>query len=124
MDSTEKSITWIVVAAALLVVFMGWGFLAGSYVGAHAPSIVDMDESELHDLKVRHRHQASRSSIITFVMTSIEQLPNLPAVISWHLSNRLWLPILIVLALAGVIGGGFVLKKVDQNLNRPPVSRR
>ena len=124
MAQTEKSITWIVVAAAIFVLFMGWGFLAGSYTGAHAKSITDMSDDELEDLKSRHRRMASRSAIVSFLATSVEQLPNMPAVISWHFSNRIWLPSLIALALVGVVGGGFVLKTVEQNLNQPRNRRR
>ena len=120
----EKSITWIVIAAAIFVLVLGWGFLAGSYTGAHAPAIDEMSDDELQDLKSRHRRQAGRSAIVTFVATSIEQLPNMPSVISWHFSNRIWLPVLIALALGSVVGGGFVLKKVEQNLNQPRGRRR
>ena len=124
MDQSEKSVTWIVVAASILVLAMGWGFLAGSYSGAHARAVSEMSDDELDELKIRHRQRRRRSAVATFVAKSIEQLPNMPAVISWHFSNRIWLPILILLALAGVIGGGFVMKKVEQNLNQPRNKRR
>ena len=35
MAEDEKPLTWIVMAAAIFVAIFGWGFLAGSYAGAH-----------------------------------------------------------------------------------------
>lgn len=43
----------------------------------------------------------------------------MPAVISWHLSNRIWLPILIVLLEVGAAGGGVFMKRLEQNLSKP-----
>ena len=123
MADGEKSVTWIVVAAAIFVAYLGWGFMAGSYTGAHTPSISDMTDEELDDLKAARTRRSGRNPIGAFVMNSIGQLPNLPAVISWHFSNRIWLPILVMLALAGVIGGGFALKRLEQNLNQPRYRR-
>ncbi len=124
MAEEEKSVAWIVVAAAILVVVFGWGFLAGSYAGAHSPSIGEMSEEERESLETRAPARARRGALAAFIGNSIEQLPNLPAVVSWHFSNRIWLPILIMLAFGGVISGGFVLKRVEQNLNQPRHQRR
>lgn len=104
MAAEEKSLTWIVVAAAVFVTVFGWGFLAGSYAGAHATPMSEMNADELQDLDTRGPARARRGAISAFIRNSIEQLPNMPAVVSWHFSNRVWLPILIVLAMPGVIG--------------------
>lgn len=124
MADEGKSVVWIVVAAALFVVVVGWGFLAGSYTGTQAASISERSEEELEDLNTRNVRRASRGAITEFLVNSIEQLPNLPTVISWHLANRIWLPILILLAFGGVLGGGVVLKRIEQNLNQPRHKRK
>lgn len=119
MAEAEKSVTWIVVAAAIFVAVFGWGFLAGSYAGANATLMSEMNDDELQDLDTRLPARARRGAISAFIGNAIEQLPNMPAVVSWHFSNRVWLPILIGVAMLGVIGGGFALKKVEQNLSQP-----
>ena len=131
MAEDEKSLTWIIIAAAIFVVVFGWGFLAGSYAGAHATPMSDMTADEMQELDTRGSSRARRGAsrarrgaVRAFIGNSIEQLPNLPAVISWHFSNRIWLPILIALAMLGVVGGGFALRKVEQNLSQPKHKRR
>ncbi len=124
MADQGKSVTWIVVAAAVFVVVAGWGFLAGSYAGSRSGSLTELSDEEAEAFESRGVSQARRGAVGTFVGHSIEQLPNMPTVISWHFSNRIWLPILIALALAGVIGGGFGLKAVERNLNQPRHRKR
>jgi hypothetical protein len=124
MAEEEKSLTWIVVAAAVFIAVVGWGILAGSYAGAHATSISDMSADELQELDTRSPTRARRGAVSAFVGNAIEQLPNLPAVISWHFSNRIWLLILIGLAMVGVVGGGFALKRVEENLSQPKHKRK
>jgi hypothetical protein len=36
MAESEKSVTWVIAAVMLTIAVFGWGFLAGSYTGAHA----------------------------------------------------------------------------------------
>lgn len=119
MAEGEKSIAWIVVSAALLVVVFGWGFLAGSYAGAHARPMSEMSEHELETLEIRGVSRARGAAPVVFLENAIDQLPNFVTVVSWHFANRVWLPILIGLAMAGVVGGGLALKKVEQNLSQP-----
>ena len=124
MVEGEKSIAWIVVSAAMLVAVFGWGFLAGSYAGAHAKPMSEMSDDELEALELRRLPTARRTGPAVFLENAIEQLPNFVTVVSWHFANRIWLPILIGLAMAGVVGGGFALKKVEQNLSQPRRKRR
>ena len=124
MANGEKSLIWIVAAAGLFVAVLGWGFLAGSYAGAHSTALSEMSEEEVEALEQDHNPGSRRGAVSAFVGNSIEQLPNLPSVVSWHFSNRIWLPILIALAMLGVVGGGFALKKVEQSLQSPASKRR
>jgi uncharacterized membrane protein len=110
MADDERSIAWIVVSVAILVAVFGWGFLAGSYAGAHAKPMSEMSDAELEALDLRGVSTASRAAPVVFLENAIEQLPNFVTVVSWHFANRIWLPILIGLAMAGVVGGGFALK--------------
>lgn len=119
MAEGEKSIAWIVVSAAMLVAVFGWGFLAGSYAGAHAKPMSEMSEDELETLELRRLLMARRTGPAVFLENTIDQLPNFVSVLLWHFAHRIWLPILIGLAMAGVVGGSFALKKVEQNLSQP-----
>lgn len=119
MASEERSVVWIVVAVAALVVGIGWGILASSYAGAHAKSILEMTPEEIEELDTRGVSRARKSAMAAFIGNSLEQLPNLPKVISWHFSNRIWLPLLIGVALVLVVVGGFALKVIERRLDQP-----
>lgn len=123
MAEEEKSITWVVAALALAVLALGWGFLAGSYSGAHAALMSEMSPEELENVEVPGPHRTRQRSRSAFIANAIEQLPNIGAVLSWHFSNRVWLPILIILAEFGVIGCGIAMKKLEAGFNRPRRSR-
>ena len=123
MAESGKSITWIVVAAAIFVLLFGWGFLAGSYAGAHTTSVSELSHEKLQSIDPALLRRADRGAISSFIGNSIEELPNVGAVISWHLTHRIWLPILIALALIGVLAGGVVLHKLEQKLSRPRKKR-
>ena len=117
MAESEKSITWIVTAVMVVIALFGWGFLAGSYAGATSPA-------EITDVDIRVPRRPSVVAVgiaagIKFVVTSFEQLPNLPSVISWHLSNRLWLPAAIIILEILTFLGGISLKAVENKLSQP-----
>lgn len=122
----EKSLRWMVISLFLLVAGVGWGFLAGSYADAHA---VVADDSEAAQIEVIHLRRGTGAlaavvmlfaSVIVFVVNAVTQLPNLPWVIGWHFTNRIWLPILILLLEAAVIAGGLGLQRLEANLALPP----
>lgn len=91
------------------IAVFGWGFLAASYDGAHAPPLNERDPQEI-------RFRRARSH---FIANAVEQLPNLPTVITWHLSNRIWLPLLLLGLEVAAVAGGFVLKRVEKELDQP-----
>ena len=107
------------IAAAVFVVFAGWGCLAGSCVDAHNRDISGMSAEELQDLDPVHLRRARHSAVAAFLFNSFEQLSKSGSVDSWCLSNRVWLPILIALAPEEVPGGGVALRKIEQNLKTP-----
>lgn len=121
----EKSIRWMVGSLVLLVAFFGWGFLAGSYADAHAVVSDDSDAAK----EVLHLRRGTGalsavvmlfSSVIVFLVNAITQLPNLPWVIGWHFTHRVWLPLLIIMLEAAVISGGYGLQRLEENLAQPP----
>ena len=119
MADEEKSLKWIVVVVIIGIVVFGWGFLAGSYVGTNSPKLSEMSADETDDVDARSLRSARRGAVAAFVGNALEQLPNLPAVISWHLSNRIWLPIMIVVLEGAALIGGFAMKKVESAVEKP-----
>ena len=120
MEESGNSITVIVLLVMVVIAGFGWGFLAGSYTGAHAPAYSERSPDELGEPP---EHFSKRNSQRRFFANAIEQLPNMPTVIWWNFSHRLWLPLLIGgLEVAAVIGG-LVLKKVEKNLSQPYKSK-
>jgi hypothetical protein len=100
-----KSLIWLFAILAMFVTFFGWGFLANSYaISHHTPT---------------SKMAAGDDAMGRFIAISIEQLQNVSSVITWHFENRIWLPILVIFAEVGVIGGFVVLKKVETALSLP-----
>lgn len=117
MPKDEKSIRWIVTVSMIFMAYLAWGFLAGSYAGhsggAVTPVVVGRRTSRIFMIIM---------GIYSFVATSLQQLPNIFSVISWHLQNRIWLPILFIVLECGIFAGGYGLHKLEQNLNGPKKS--
>jgi len=121
MAETEKSVTLVIVTLMLTIAVIGWGFLAGSYSGATASSLSELSEEEIAEFnhsRSNVRRTANRGEI-EFVFVAIEQLPNIPAVIGWHFSNRIWVPILILVLEAGALFGGLKMKSLEKQLSTP-----
>ncbi|GAB4138043.1 MAG: hypothetical protein Tsb009_05930 [Planctomycetaceae bacterium] len=110
----EKSILWVVLVSMCVIAVFGWGFLAGSYDGAHA-----VPHSE-QDVK-NPSPDSSRvvSSRYAFFSNAVEYLPQFPTVISWNFSHRAWLPILIVALEILTLFGGIFLKRLERQLTQP-----
>lgn len=119
MADGEKSLTWIVVMLMACIALFGWGFLAGSYDGAHSPNMSEMDPKDHKDVDVRMMRRPDRVGIAKFIGNAIAQLPNMPTVISWHMSNRIWLPITIIALEVGALLGAILLKRVEKALEAP-----
>lgn len=123
MADGEKSLTWIVVMVMIGIALFGWGFLAGSYAGVQGQKLSEMSAEELEDVDTRSPRRARRGAAAAFVGNALEQLPNLPAVISWHMSNRIWLPIAILVLEVCALIGAYAMKKVESALERPKQRR-
>ncbi len=124
MAESEKSLNWVIGAVMVLIAAFGWGFLAGSYSGAQRTGISEMSAGELQSLDTRGLGEARREAKGAFIANAIDQLPNMPAVISWHFSNRIWLPILILMLEVGVVLGGIGAKRLEKQLEQPKSRRR
>lgn len=129
MSSSESpglSITTVTAMVFVLASFIAWGVLAASYVGGTSPvTALPSLQDEDAPLPTRYaaRSSAARSffaGIAQFVATAFSEMPNLPGVISWHTTQRLWLLILMALVPVGVIAGGFGMKRLEQALEGPP----
>jgi hypothetical protein len=124
MAEEQKSLTWLVAMMMIVIAVFGWGFLAGSYAGAHAPKMSETPVEEVEDLDTLSPRSARRGAITAFVGNALQQLLNLPAVISWHMTNRIWLPILILGLEVAALMGAFVMKKVETAIEQPRTRRR
>ena len=121
MAEFEKSVTWVIGTLMLAIAVIGWGFLAGSYSGAHAASLSELSEEEIAEFNHNRSNvrRTARRGEIEFVFVALEQLPNMPAVIGWHFSNRIWLPILILVLESGALFGGLKMKSLEKELSIP-----
>jgi hypothetical protein len=126
-SDSDKSITWIVTAVMIVIAVFGWGFLAGSYVGAHpVERKIQVPTANVSDIRV------GRESVITvgiaasavFIYTAVTQLPNFFTVILWHLTDRIWLLVLLLLLEVLAVAGGWSLRQLEQQLAKPYQPRR
>ena len=123
MAEEGKSIRWIVIVSMIFVAYLGWGFMAGSYAEIGATAL-----PEVGNLRIRRGRGMGIalliSAVVSFVVTSITELPNFFSVISFHMSNRIWLPILFIVLEGLVLAGGYGLQKLEENLEKPRHRRK
>ena len=117
MADDRKSVTWVVVMVIIFIAVFGWLVLADSYALACGQSI------KFFSPTIYSRNSLG-AQIGRVVGNGLVQLPNLPAVISWHMSNRIWLPIMIVVLEGAALIGGCAMKKVESALKNPKQRRR
>jgi hypothetical protein len=124
MTDEQKSLTWVSAWVMIGILVFGWGSLAGSYAGAHSPKRGDISENESDDVDTRIQRDYDSNSVAelavnVFLQNALDQLPNFSAVISWHMTNRIWLPIVIVVLEIAALVGACSLKKVERALEEP-----
>jgi len=120
-----KSVNWVIAASMIVIALFGWGYMAGVYATDVEEFRPDVPQGT--DYRGRRRISAigaAVSGIYHFVKNGMQQIPNAPAVISYNFSHKLWLPITIGIFELAAIGGGFGMKRLEQNLNAPPRHRR
>lgn len=136
--SSGLSITTVTSLVLVLALYLGWGFLAASYVAGTSTvpfedvESDDEEDSDFNGMPRRRMRMRSHGSLIAvavagvikFVETTVTQLPNLPSVFIWHLTHRLWLLIVVFLMPILVVAGGFGMKHVEQQLEGPPKKRK
>ncbi len=122
-EGEEKSLTWLVGASLVLLLVVGWGCLASSYAGATEGTEFAVTPSGRMTARGRGIGMLIAATI-TFLLNAIQQLPNFFNVISWHVSNRVWLPILFIVLAIAIVVGAIGLKKLEQNLEKPKYGSR
>jgi hypothetical protein len=106
-NKSEHSILTVVVLLMLAIAAFGWAFAAASY--AHAEE--------------NWGSGAGRRSMGAFVGNAFKQLPNMPQVIAFTFSKRLWLAIVFLVLEGLAILAGLGMKKLENDWNKPPKRR-
>lgn len=122
MEEKERSVFWIVAALMIIVALFGWAFAAAGY--AHdaegwregGTDVLPTGMDGRPDLSRRRNKSAAMAD---FVTNAIQQLSNIPAVVSFTFKDRIWLPIVVGILEVLLIGGGFGMKKLEKELSSP-----
>lgn len=109
-SEVSLSIPQVVLGMVLVIGLFGWGCLATSYQEATAAPL-SPEEQKMPSRRAMRRTIVQAA--VKFVVTGVQQLPNLPQVMLWHLQNRLWLPLAILGTQVGAVGCGFGLKLLE-----------
>ncbi len=118
-EDKGKSIRWVVIMSMIFVAYVAWGCPASSWAGSEGDgSFVVIGRGRSRGILMLV------SAIVSFLVTSVAELPNLVTVISWNFTNRLWLPILFIVLEACILAGGFGLQQLENNLAKPAGRRK
>lgn len=112
----ERSIKWIVIMSMIFVAYVGWGFMATSWPGAAVPEVAPPEGTTVRVSARGFGFALLIASILTFLVNSVTQLPNLFSVIAWQFSNQIWLPILFIILEGLIVAGGVGLVKLEAHL--------
>jgi hypothetical protein len=107
------SIKAVVIAVMVLIAVLGWGFLAGSYDGAHSGKFSEGTSGDDSRLSSHVNSDKAR-----FFVNAIEQLPRFGTVISWNFYHRIWLPAIVVALEVLTLLGGLYMKRVERELSQ------
>ena len=67
---------------------------------------------------------AGRGALGAFITNGLSQLGNLPAVVAFTFTKRLWLAIIIIVLEVGAVLGGIKMKQLEKELSSPRGRRR
>ena len=122
MAEQEKSVGWVIGALMFCIAALGWGFMAAEYAhnaeGWRTGGAAGGEEGPVGP------RSAGGRALADFVGNSFEQLANLPAVIGFTFSRRIWLPIVIVVLEVVVVFVGIKMKSLEKELGGGPRQRR
>jgi hypothetical protein len=96
MAGENKSVGWVAGMLALVVLYFGWGYLAGDYF--------------------QNDPGAGGAAETNFWVNTIAQVPNFPNVMSYAFTNRLWVIGLIAVLEVGVLILWGVMRKLEKEL--------
>ena len=108
MPEKEKSVTWIIAMVMILILAFGWCFSAAAY--AHE--------------KEHWGSGAGRGALAAFIANGFGQLSNLPAVVAFTFTDRLWMALTIIGLEVGAVLGGIKMKQLEKELSSPGRRRR
>lgn len=125
MAEENQSILWVMGMLMLAILGLGWGLMANSYVEAQSPNLSQAAGSELparpplFGLQWRGPVRKLGTGLLKFAVNTIGQLNNLGTVVMWHFSNRVWIPIVILVLEVAAVCGAVALKRVEVALAKP-----
>jgi hypothetical protein len=113
MPEQEQSVWWVAAMVMLVVAAFGWAFMAAGYAhaaeGWREAGIVGAEDAG-------SLTGARRRAWSDFLRNAIRQIPNCVAVISYTVTNQIWLPILFAVLEVLVIIGAVIMKRVEHSL--------
>jgi hypothetical protein len=121
MPESEKSVTWVVIMVMAFIASLGWAFMAAGY--AHSEEGWRNGGAEATDGPLMPR-RAGRAALSDFFGNALQQIPNCIAVFGFTFTNRIWLPITIIVLEVLAVFGGYKMKQLEESLNDSSSRRR
>ncbi|MFH5803909.1 hypothetical protein [Alienimonas sp. DA493] len=119
---TGLSLTKTAVILAVVVALFAWGVAAAEYAAeADGWASVEAPDEDASPGGLRRNRSAGLrlmiGALLAFLWNGVVQIPNLPWVIGFTLTDRTWIAVLFVLAEAAIVGGAFLFRKLDAELH-------
>ncbi|MCA9092636.1 MAG: hypothetical protein KDA68_04065 [Planctomycetaceae bacterium] len=122
----EFPIIVVVVLMMIVVGVFGWCFMAKQYSN-ELKARENEGRPEQIPLAVTRRRRGLGmmiGAIVDLTVTGITQIPNLEGVLSFNFTKRLWLPVSVIVVEGLLVGVGFGLKHVEEQLEDPPKRKK
>jgi hypothetical protein len=116
-----RSIGWVVRMSLAIVISLGWGIMAAEYAKRDEGwnPLVQPRRWQIPFLPPMLQLAAS-SGFANFGANAIEQLPDAPKVVEFNVRHLPWIPAGTAVAAGFVVAGGFGLKRLERQIDRPP----